>query len=233
MRKGKDYLIFPLDVASMEEAKRYTELLAEKIGLFKVGLELFIRCGPEIIGYIHSQTAARVFLDLKLHDIPTTVGRAMSRIADLGVVASMQPVHPPGSSGLPLEPTISIMGRDRWADTFPWAELRRVGVPLAFGTDWPTAPLSPFNAIHAALSRKPWADDLPDQRLPFAQVFAAYSAGGAHAGFAEALRGELAPGKQADLILLSGAPRELIETPDACRTALTICNGAIIHQEAP
>ncbi len=49
------------------------------------GLELFIRCGPEIIDFIHSQTAARVFLDLKLHDIPATVGRAMTRIADLGV----------------------------------------------------------------------------------------------------------------------------------------------------
>ena len=85
MRKGKDYIIFPLDVATIETAKKYVELLAERVGLFKVGLELFIRCGPEIIDFIHSQTAARVFLDLKLHDIPATVGRAMTRIADLGV----------------------------------------------------------------------------------------------------------------------------------------------------
>lgn len=85
MKQGKDYIIFPLDVASVEEAKKYIGLLSEKVGLFKVGLELFIRCGPEIIDFIHSQTAARVFLDLKLHDIPATVGRAMSRIADLGV----------------------------------------------------------------------------------------------------------------------------------------------------
>jgi orotidine-5'-phosphate decarboxylase len=85
MKKPKDYIIFPLDVASPEEAKKYIRLLAERVGLFKVGLELFIRCGPEIIDFILSQTAARVFLDLKLHDIPTTVSRAMSRIADLGV----------------------------------------------------------------------------------------------------------------------------------------------------
>ena len=85
MRRGKDYIIFPLDVATIEAAKKYVELLAERVGLFKVGLELFIRCGPEIIDFIHSQTAARVFLDLKLHDIPATVGRAMTRIADLGV----------------------------------------------------------------------------------------------------------------------------------------------------
>jgi orotidine-5'-phosphate decarboxylase len=85
MKKPKDYIIFPLDVASPEEAKKYIRLLAERVGLFKVGLELFIRCGPEIIDFILSQTVARVFLDLKLHDIPTTVSRAMSRIADLGV----------------------------------------------------------------------------------------------------------------------------------------------------
>ena len=85
MRKGKDYIIFPLDVATIETAKKYVELLAERVGLFKVGLELFIRCGPEIIDFIHSQTTARVFLDLKLHDIPATVGRAMTRIAELGV----------------------------------------------------------------------------------------------------------------------------------------------------
>ena len=85
MKSGKDHIIFPLDVATIEEAKKYIGLLAERVGLFKVGLELFIRCGTEIIDFIHSQTAARVFLDLKLHDIPATVGRAMSRIADLGV----------------------------------------------------------------------------------------------------------------------------------------------------
>lgn len=85
MKQGKDYIIFPLDVPSIEAAKKYIGLLAERVGLFKVGLELFIRCGPEIIDFIHSQTDARVFLDLKLHDIPATVGRAMSRIADLGV----------------------------------------------------------------------------------------------------------------------------------------------------
>ena len=85
IKQGRDYIIFPLDVASIEEAKTYIELLAEKVGLFKVGLELFIRCGTEVIDFIHSQTAARVFLDLKLHDIPATVGRAMARIADLGV----------------------------------------------------------------------------------------------------------------------------------------------------
>jgi orotidine-5'-phosphate decarboxylase len=85
MRRGKDYIIFPLDVPTVDEAKNYVESLAESVGLFKVGLELFVRSGPEIIEFIHAKSAARVFLDLKLHDIPATVGRAMARISDLGV----------------------------------------------------------------------------------------------------------------------------------------------------
>jgi len=85
MRNAKDYIIFPLDVASEDEARRYIALLADHVGLFKVGLELFIRSGPEIVRFINSAGSAGVFLDLKLHDIPATVSRAMGGIADLGV----------------------------------------------------------------------------------------------------------------------------------------------------
>jgi len=85
MRQAKDYIIFPLDVPSMDEAKQYVELLADCVGLFKVGLELFIRSGPEIVRYINQAGGAGVFLDLKLHDIPATVAGAMEGIADLGV----------------------------------------------------------------------------------------------------------------------------------------------------
>ncbi len=85
MRQTKDYIIFPLDVASEEEARRYVEMLADHVGLFKVGLELFIRTGPEMVRFINSAGSAGVFLDLKLHDIPATVFRAMEGIADLGV----------------------------------------------------------------------------------------------------------------------------------------------------
>ena len=85
MKQAKDRIIFPLDVATVEAAKDYIGLLKESVGLFKVGLELFIQAGPAIIGFIHSHTQARVFLDLKLHDIPATVKRAMTRIADMGV----------------------------------------------------------------------------------------------------------------------------------------------------
>lgn len=85
MKQPKDYIIFPLDVPTVDDAKHYIDLLAGHVGLFKVGLELFIRSGPEIVRFIHAAGSADVFLDLKLHDIPTTVSRAMAVVADLGV----------------------------------------------------------------------------------------------------------------------------------------------------
>lgn len=85
MKQAKDYVVFPLDVSSMTEAMEWVELLAERVGMFKVGLELFVRSGPAIVEAINGAGHAGVFLDLKLHDIPNTVQRAMRGIAELGV----------------------------------------------------------------------------------------------------------------------------------------------------
>jgi orotidine-5'-phosphate decarboxylase len=85
VRAPRDYIVFPLDVPSEDDAKRLVELLAEHVGMFKVGLELFVRRGPAIVEFIHSAGPAAVFLDLKLHDIPATVSRAMAGIAELQV----------------------------------------------------------------------------------------------------------------------------------------------------
>lgn len=85
MKRAKDYIIFPLDVPTEKAAKEYVQRLSGYVGMFKVGLELFIRSGPKIIDFIKSSGDTDVFLDLKLHDIPETVGRTLERIADLGV----------------------------------------------------------------------------------------------------------------------------------------------------
>ena len=85
MKQAKDYIIFPLDVPTEKAAKTYVEHLSGSVGMFKVGLELFIQSGPGLIDFIRTSGNADVFLDLKLHDIPETVFRAMERIADLGV----------------------------------------------------------------------------------------------------------------------------------------------------
>jgi orotidine-5'-phosphate decarboxylase len=76
MKRAKDHIIFPLDVSNSAEALNYVNLLGAHVGLFKVGLELFISEGPGILRAIREKTEAGIFLDLKLHDIPATVKRA-------------------------------------------------------------------------------------------------------------------------------------------------------------
>lgn len=85
MKPAKDYIIFPLDVPSAKDAQHYVRLLSGHVGMFKVGLELFIRSGPDVVKMIKDMSKAGIFLDLKLHDIPETVRRATESIADLGV----------------------------------------------------------------------------------------------------------------------------------------------------
>jgi orotidine-5'-phosphate decarboxylase len=84
MKKGKDYLIFPLDVSTRQDALKYVGILKDDAGLFKVGLELFISEGPQILKSIRERTQAGIFLDLKLHDIPATVTRAFLSASGYG-----------------------------------------------------------------------------------------------------------------------------------------------------
>ena len=77
-------LIFALDVETFAEAERLVQLLARDVGVFKVGKQLFLHSGPEVVRMIHRHSVD-VFLDLKFHDIPHTVARAGVEAARLGV----------------------------------------------------------------------------------------------------------------------------------------------------
>jgi orotidine-5'-phosphate decarboxylase len=74
---AKDRLIFALDVPDAYGARKYVRLLGERVGMFKVGLELFVSEGPAIIESIADLTDGGIFLDLKFHDIPATVKGAI------------------------------------------------------------------------------------------------------------------------------------------------------------
>ncbi len=92
MRKqAKDYIVFPLDVPTAEEAAYYARLLSGRVGMFKIGLELFIAEGRAVLDAVRQEGGVGIFLDLKLHDIPATVGRAMEQIA--GWKAAFATVH--------------------------------------------------------------------------------------------------------------------------------------------
>ncbi|MCG8556732.1 MAG: orotidine-5'-phosphate decarboxylase [Proteobacteria bacterium] len=77
-------LAFPLDVGSLTEARQWVARLRSAVDVFKVGLELFTRAGPDAVHVVHD-AGASCFLDLKLHDIPATVARGTQAAAAMGV----------------------------------------------------------------------------------------------------------------------------------------------------
>ncbi len=166
----------------------------------------------------------------RIEHIDTITPADLDRLKPLGIAASMQPVHPPGSAGLPLEPTTTIMGRARWNTAFPWRMIRDRDVPLAFGTDWPVSPLSPLYAIHCALTRRPWDDAMPDQRLTLDECLAAYTICGAYCDFCEDHRGALKQGLAADLVLIDGDLESLEQNASAATVAVTICDGRVTYE---
>lgn len=74
-----------LDVDGRERAVEVVRAIAPVLPHFKVGMELFYRCGPDIVGILKAAGAKGIFLDLKLHDIPNTVARATAVLAEIGV----------------------------------------------------------------------------------------------------------------------------------------------------
>lgn len=81
----RDRLIFALDVDKADEAENLVRLLAPEVGVFKVGLELFVSAGPEVVYRVRRAGAKAIFLDLKLHDIPATMRAAARSAVGLGV----------------------------------------------------------------------------------------------------------------------------------------------------
>jgi len=73
-----------LDVPDLDTAKRLIAQTREHIGVYKVGLELYTAVGPAAVNAVHA-AGARCFVDLKLHDIPATMGRSVARVAAMGV----------------------------------------------------------------------------------------------------------------------------------------------------
>jgi orotidine-5'-phosphate decarboxylase len=82
--EARNKIIFALDVHGLEDIDRWADTLTGKVGMFKVGKELFTSCGPAAVKAVQRH-GGRVFLDLKYHDIPNTVASAMLEAARLGV----------------------------------------------------------------------------------------------------------------------------------------------------
>lgn len=155
-----------------------------------------------------------------------------ARFAKLGVVASMQPYHAI-DDGRWVE---SVIGHERSRSSYAWRSMLDAGVVLAFGSDWPVAPLDPVMGVYAAVTRRTldgknpggW---IPEQRITVAEAVTAYTVGSAYAEHQEAKKGSIAKGKLADLVVLSDdifaiPPEKIADT----RVDMTIFDGRIIYE---
>jgi predicted amidohydrolase YtcJ len=123
------------------------------------------------------------------------------RFKQLGVIASMQPNH----LLTDMNWAEDRLGRERAAYSYAWKAFLDAGVPLAFGTDYPVEPVTPFRGLYAAVTRMNGAGTksyFPENKLTRGQALYAYTQGSAYAEFSEKHKGKLAPGYDADFILV-------------------------------
>jgi len=105
----KERLIFALDVPSLNDAVPLIQRLNGSVGCFKVGLELFIAEGPSVLQAVRDHSDAGIFLDLKLHDIPATIQRAVERAKTYAV--TFLTVHCSGGDAM-LQAAVESAGTD-------------------------------------------------------------------------------------------------------------------------
>ncbi len=99
----------------------------------------------------------------------------------------------------------SHIGPERAKHSYPWKEFEDNGIPLAFGTDFPVEPITPFRGLYAAVTRKNEAgtkEYYPEQKLTIDHAIYAYTIGAAYAEFEEEKKGQLTPGMLADFVVL-------------------------------
>ena len=153
----------------------------------------------------------------------------IARLGALGVVASLQPPHPPGAMDFPLQPTLDVIGAGRWGDAYLCRTLRDAGVRVAFASDWPVADVSVLRGVQAAMTRPAYPGGA-DERSSLMEALHAYTAGGAWAAHRDHATGTLTPGLAADLVMLDGDIEAVAaEEIGALGVAMTVCGGRATH----
>jgi hypothetical protein len=155
----------------------------------------------------------------------------LPRLAELGVIASMQPLHSPRSGFFEAPPPGHILHEDQLAMSFAWQTIRQTGATLIFSTDWPVVPVEVMPSIKGACTNLELGRSWGDQRQSLTDALAGYTRDGAYAEFNEHRKGRLKAGLMADIVVMSNdleamAPEEL----DQARPVMTVCNGRITYQ---
>jgi predicted amidohydrolase YtcJ len=153
---------------------------------------------------------------LRIEHAQVTTPAQIARFKELKVIASMQPSHVLTD----MRWAQDRLGPKRAATTYAWAAFLNKGVTLAFGTDYPVEPITPFRGLYAAVTRTSEngkQEYFPAQKVTMEQAIAAYTTGAAFAEFEEKEKGKIVPGMLADFVVLdrdvtAASPVKLLAT---------------------
>lgn len=157
------------------------------------------------------------------------------RFSQLGVIASMQPVHQTSDRTM----AEARLGPNRLGGAYAWKSLLRSGARMAFGSDTPVESPDPFAGMAAAISREdakgePFGGWRPEERVSREEALAGFTTGAAYAAFAEGKTGRLASGLWADFVLVDRDP--MLATPKELRATKVIetwVGGRRVYQAKP
>jgi predicted amidohydrolase YtcJ len=196
------------------------------------GVEMALAAFADGIAYAKEQHFAGGDTDgrLRVEHAQVTTWEQIDRLAQLGVVASMQPNHLLTDMAWAMK----RLGAERAASSYAWRSFLDAGVPLAFGTDYPVEPITPFRGLYAAVTRKNEAgtkEYFPEEKLTIDEAITAYTSGAAYAEFSEKTKGELIPGEWADLVVLDRditevSPEEILGT----KVLRTVVGGKTVYE---
>ncbi|HEY1676112.1 MAG TPA: amidohydrolase [Candidatus Sulfotelmatobacter sp.] len=167
---------------------------------------------------------------LRVEHAQVTTLAEIAQFKTLKVIASMQPNH----LLTDMRWAQDRIGPKRAATSYAWLAFLNKGVPLAFGTDYPVEPVTPFRGLYSAITRK--SEDgrheyFPEQRLTIDQAVSAYTSGAAFAEFQEKEKGRIVPGMLADFVeldrdLTAVSPEKLLGT----KVLRTIVGGKTVYE---
>ncbi len=226
------------DAAKLNEMSKERVLAGFQLGFHAIGdkgvqMALDAFAGAEKAAREQKIKAANGGDDFRLrieHSQVVTPAQIL-RYKELKVIASMQPSH----LLTDMRWAQDRLGPNRRQYSHTWAAFLNKGVPLAFGTDYPVEPVTPFRGLYSAVTRK--SEDgkqayFPEQRLTMDQAIAAYTVGSAFAEFEEKEKGKLAPGMFADFVVLdrdvtAASPEKILGT----KVLRTVVGGKTVYEE--
>lgn len=214
--------------AVAELDKRGLQLFTHAIGDYAVRTALDAYENAENVNHTQDRRP-------RIEHVETLTASDIPRFGELGVIASMQPLH-----AYPDDDSLIVwagnIGPDRASRGFAWHDIAASGGRLAFGSDWNVVTLNPWQGLQIAVTRqtfegKPEGGWLPQERVTLAQAVEAYTLAAAFAGRREKTEGSIEKGKLADLIVVSQNifdvdPHQISET----RVLTTIVGGRVVYQ---